>query len=147
MSAFLSPLDTRLVDEFSGIHRLLAPLAFESDLLGTVVTVPQDFETDFASVPRLPFAYLAFGGKGLKAAVIHDFLYSGGKLPSGRIVTRLEADQVFREALAASGYGRLVQTLMYAGVRFGGESHFTAPNLQQPDHVAAVMDPVDFEAP
>ena len=147
MSRFTTDLDTRLVDEIDNIHVLLSPLVYWSDLLGCTVTVPAGFRTDFASTPRWPGAYLVLGGKGARAAVIHDALYSGLMLPSGRICTRLEADQVLREALAASGYGRLVQSLMYAGVRVGGESHFTGPNLQQPEHVAALMDPVDFEAP
>lgn len=147
MSHFSTTLQTELVDEFDNIHRLLAPLVYWSDLLGCAVTVPKGFRTDFASTPRLPFAYLVVGGKGDRAAVVHDFLYSGGMLPSGRIVCRHEADLVLREALAASGYGWLVQNLMYAGVRVGGESHFTGPNVPQPEHVAAAMNPVDFEAP
>ena len=135
MSRFLTTLDTRLIDEFDGINLLLAPLVYESDLLGQTVTVPKDFRTDYASVPRLPLAYLAVGGKGTRAAVVHDWLYSGGLG-----VTRETADAVFKEALLASGYSGFTAALMYAGVRFGGESRFTQPNVPQAPHVAAMME-------
>lgn len=135
MSRFLCDLDTRLVDEFRDIHQLLAPLKYESDLLGLTVTVPKDFRTDFASVPRIVGAYLLFGGKGRRAAVVHDFLYSGGIE-----VTREVADQVFREALIATGYSAFTVGAMYAAVRVGGGSRFTAPNVPQTPKVAAQME-------
>lgn len=135
MSRFLCDLDTRLIDEFDDIHQLLAPLKYESDLLGLTVTVPKDFRTDFASVPRIVGAYLLFGGKGRRAAVVHDFLYSGGIE-----VTREVADRVFREALIATGYGRFTVSAMYAAVRVGGGGRFTAPNVPQAPHVAARME-------
>ena len=137
MSRFLSDLDTRLVDESGDIHQLLAPLEYESDYMMRTIVVPKDFRTDFASVPRLPLAFLLVGGKGKRAAVVHDFLYSGGI----EGVSRDVADRVFGEALLASGYSKWVAGLMYAGVRFGGESRFTGPNLAQEPHVAAQMDP------
>lgn len=135
MSRFATDLDTRLVDEFDNIHQLLSPLVYESDLLGRTVTVPKDFRTDFASVPRLPFAFMVVGGRGARAAVVHDFLYSGGI-----DVTRETADEVFAEALKTSGYGALVVGLMYTGVRVGGAGCFTAPSVPQEQHVAAAME-------
>lgn len=128
-------LRTDLIDEFEDIHVLLEPLVYECALLDCTITVPKDFKTDFASVPRLPFAYMVVGGKGKRAAVIHDFLYSGGLE-----VERDLADKVFAEALSASGYGALVVNLMYAGVRVGGASHFNGPNVPQEPHVAAQME-------
>lgn len=134
MSKFLTDLDTRLVDEFANIHQLLAPLIYDSDLLG-LVTVPKDWRTDFASVPRLPFAFALLGDKGKKAATVHDFAYSGGIS-----VTRELADELFAEALRAEGYGMATVWAMYLGVRVGGASHFTAPNLPQEAHVKARME-------
>jgi hypothetical protein len=40
-----------------------------------VITVPVGFETDLASVPRLPLVYIALAGKGPKSAVVHDYAY------------------------------------------------------------------------
>lgn len=134
MARFLSDLDTRLLDEQANLHRLLAPLVYESDLLAETLSVPVGFETDFASVPRLPLAYLMVGGKGCRAAVVHDFLYRDGSPPGpvrafrnarmGDTPARLVADRVFREALAACGYGVFTRSLMYAGVRLGGGGYF-----------------------
>jgi hypothetical protein len=78
------------------------------------VTVPAGFETDFASVPRLPFVYLLTGGTARKAAVVHDFLYH----KSG--VSRDDADAVFLEAMEVSGVSEWRAKLMYAGVRAFG---------------------------
>jgi hypothetical protein len=133
VSRFLTDLDVREVNEVGGLWKLLAPLDYESDLLGKTVVVPADFVTDFASVPRLPFVYLTQGGKGNKAAVVHDWLYST------QAVDRKTADQVLREALAASGYSGFTAWLFYAAVRVGGGSHWDAPNVGQEPAVAALM--------
>jgi hypothetical protein len=136
--AFIGDLDTRLIDEFDEQHRLLAPFGFYSQILGAEIIVPAGFVTDFASVPRIVGAYLLFGGKGKRAAVIHDWLYTLGKLDP---ITwaREKCDAIFREALIASGYSAVTVGAMYAGVRVGGGAYFDAPNLDQPAHVAAVM--------
>lgn len=135
MSRFLTDLDTRLVDEINNINQLLAPLVYESDLLQRTVTVPKDFKTDFASVPRVIGAYLLFGGKGKRAAVVHDFLYSGGV-----DVTRETADAVFKEAVLASGYSCFTAWGMHTGVRIGGEARFEQANVPQESHVASQME-------
>lgn len=131
---FTSNLDTRLVDEFDNTHMLLAPLEYECALLDMAIVVPRDFVTDFASVPRIVLAYLFFGGKGKRAAVVHDWLYSGGLR-----VTRDLADEVFREALVATGYSRITVDAMYLGVRIGGESRFNQPNVPQSVEVARMI--------
>ena len=135
MSRWLSPLRLELVDEFENIHELLAPLVYQSDMLGRTVEVPASFRTDLASVPRVVGAYLLFGGKGARASVLHDYAYSGGLA-----VTRDLADNLFREALLASGYSAVTAWAMYRGVRWGGASRFNEPNLQQPAEVFEVME-------
>jgi hypothetical protein len=140
MSAFTTQLAVELEDEFGGIWKLLAPLAYESDLLGKEVIVPKDFATDFASIPRLPFVYWATGGKGDRAAVVHDFLYSSG-------IERKLADQVLKEALLACGYSTILANAFYAAVRVGGASHYHAESLPQELHVAAEMSPAEILAP
>lgn len=136
-SRFLTALVVAHVSD--SIKRLIYPLEFESESLGRVVTVPAGFETDFASVPRLPLAYLMFGGVGDPAAVVHDYAYSG------RLgISRAQADTLFREALAAldadslAGKSSVKKTLsgawfsfrraaMWLGVRVGGSSHYSEP--------------------
>lgn len=92
---FLSELTVaRLAD---GRWRLTQPLVFESLKEARTIKVPAGFETDFASVPRLPFAYWLFGGVADEAVLVHDFLYSTGT------VSRMLADEVFTEACKAKG--------------------------------------------
>lgn len=133
VSQFLSALRVELVDEQAGIWKLDAPLVYESDLLGRTITVPAGFATDFASVPRIPVVYLAAGGKGERAAVAHDWAYSA------QFCDRQTADRLLREALRATGYSAALAGLFYAAVRAFGASHWTAPNVPQPDHVQAAM--------
>jgi hypothetical protein len=150
VAGFTTDLDTRLVDEFADTHMLLAALCFYSALLGALIVAPTGFITDFASVPRIVLAYLLFGGKGKRAAVIHDWLYSGalvwvrGEL---RALTREECDAVFREALQATGYNKFTVWAMFTGVRIGGAARFNAPNVPQEPHVQAAIDYARPEAP
>lgn len=131
---FTSALVARQVDEFEGIDQLEQPLVFDCALLDLTITVPAGFKTDYASVPRIVGAYLLFGGKGKRAAVVHDWLYSGALE-----VTRELADAVFKEALQATGYSAFTVAAMYAGVRVGGASRFTQPNVLQPVHVDKII--------
>lgn len=117
MSCFKTRLDVELIDDRSadgrGLWRLVAPLVYVSDLAG-VITVPADFVTDFASVPRLPLMFLLAGDTSHEAAVVHDYLYST------HIVDRATADAVLREASAVIGVPAWRRWLMWAGVRIGG---------------------------
>lgn len=118
MAEFLTNLITVKVKEPRGMFgratwRVLAPLVYYSDVLEATVIVPTDFETDFASVPRLPLVYALTGDTGHKSATVHDFLCRK------KLVERDVADKVFREALQVEGVPGWRRALMYAGVRFG----------------------------
>lgn len=136
---FVGELDTRLVNELEDKHRLLRRFGFYSALLQNVIWVPKGALTDFASVPRLVGAYLMFGGKGKRAAVIHDWLYVLGKVDPQRWPREL-CDDIFKEALQASGYSWLTVQAMYRGVRFGGAAHYEAPALPQSVPTVAEVD-------
>jgi hypothetical protein len=133
---FHSDLDTRLHDEHRGLDMLRGPLVYYSAILGKEIIVPFGFITDYASVPRIVGAYLLFGGKGKRAAVIHDWLYSGGVAG----VTRKMADDIFLEALEATGYYAATRWPMYLGVRLGGWVAYQKPNQAQPIHVAKILE-------
>lgn len=105
-------------------------LIFVSALYGTI-TVPRGFLTDFASVPRLPFAYLFFGDRAHAAAVIHDWLCRV-EYPACRISWRLAAD-VFLEAMKAEGVPLWQRLPMYMAVRFAGSlKKDDCPERKQP---------------
>jgi hypothetical protein len=100
--------------------RLREPLAFYSARYMLTICAPAGFVTDFASVPRLPLAWLIAGGTGHWEAVIHDAMYRFG-LPC-----RSAADQIFFECgRVRSGMrenqgwfhraGRLIRTTLMTG--------------------------------
>lgn len=113
MAKFLSELDARCIADNK--WTLISPLLYQSDIAGKI-EVPALFITDFASVPRLPLAYLAAGGTAHKAAVIHDWLYWANGC------TRKQADEVFLEAMKVTGIPLWRRKLMYWAVRIGAGS-------------------------
>ena len=99
------------------IFELVAPLVYESDLLKYTITVLVGFQSDGASVPRVPIAYMLFGDRAHHESVIHDYLYRIDAFPE---VTRSRADDVFLEAMKCRGKGFFVRYAMWMGVRSGG---------------------------
>ena len=114
MSSFLTSLDVRYLDDNKWV--LLAPLVVVA--ANRLIRVPAGFVTDFASVPRIPFAFMLFGNVGHRSATVHDYLYSTGQ------VSRADADAILKELLQAEGAGTIRANLMYAGVRVAGGSHY-----------------------
>lgn len=115
MSAcFLSPLKATLVDDRDGLWQLDAPLIFHSEIVGKKIEVPTGFQTDFASVPRVPIIYVIYADRNRKAATLHDYLYRH------KIFERSVCDAVFREAMRADGESFAIAWAMWAGVRIGG---------------------------
>jgi hypothetical protein len=97
------------------IYRLEAPLVYDNGVL--VITVPAGIETDLASVPRVPIAYMAWGDRAHREAVLHDYLYSIGAVPD---LPRSECDELFRQAMISRGNPWRIYQPMYWGVRLGG---------------------------
>lgn len=117
---FLTQL--RLIVLMDDSFRLNADFVVKLD--GVDVIVPEGFETDLSSVPRLPVVYFAVGGRGHKAGVLHDWLYSTA------MFTRLQCDQYFYHALRESGVNWFYAKSMYYGVRVGGGAYYNA-NLKK----------------
>ena len=140
MSHFVTDLDVRRIEDGSSDGRgtwcLLAPFVYSSDLLGKLVVVPTGFVTDFASVPRIPVAFLLAGDCAQEGAVIHDFLYTSHE------VDRATADAVLKEAALAGGSPYWRAWLMYLGVRIGGSGPYNSAGQRQDDYVQAHIDAV-----
>ena len=121
MSAFLSELATVLVDDTAasgrGIWRVMQPFVYQSDILGKTITVEPGFLTDYASVPRVPVAYLLFGDTTHAAAVIHDWLYHHHE-----VCDEATANLVLLEAAKVERIPRWRRLGIYLGVKLGGES-------------------------
>lgn len=114
-SQFLTGLGIRLKDDCIWI--LESRLVYYSELLGVEVRVPTGFETDFASVPRVPIAYMFYGGRCHREAVIHDYLYRIDSVPAVEFTV---ANDVFLEAMKSRGKSWGVRYPMYWGVCSGG---------------------------
>jgi hypothetical protein len=116
MAKFLSYLVVK--DLTDSIWELHEPLIYESDIVGRV-EVPVGFQTDLASVPKVPFIYEAWGNRSHYEAVIHDYLY---RIDGG--ATFSQANDVFLEAMEVRGKSWFVRYGMYWGVVLGGSSSY-----------------------
>lgn len=118
--SFNGYLDTTEIGEWKGrpVHRLNSKLIFRN------VCVPVGFQTDLASVPRVPVVFLMWGDRAHRPAVLHDYLYRKDSRPT---VTKAMADAFFREAILATekGFrGCFVAWGMWLGVALGGWSSY-----------------------
>jgi hypothetical protein len=96
---------------------LTAPLKYYSEILGREVEIEVGFLTDYASVPRIPFAYWLFGDTSHRAAVVHDWLFHHHE-----ICDEATANKVLLEAMAVEGIPAWRRAGIYAGVVVGGRS-------------------------
>lgn len=91
------------------------PLRFYSKMLDEIITVEDPFTTDFASVPRIPVAYICVGNIAHRPAALHDWCYRKG------LYTRKISDSLFLEALHAEGWIPDYKChVMFEGVKFFG---------------------------
>ncbi len=110
---FLTRLNVMLVDDRANDGRgswiLTTPLVYEcAD--GIQYIIPAGFVTDFASVPRMPFAFLLTGDTAHRPAVLHDWLLQ--KMP----IPRTRADDLFYEAMRSVGMPEWRAGMMYRAV-------------------------------
>ena len=80
------------------------------------ITVPANFITDGASIPRPFWAILSPFGDFFPAALVHDLLYS----PLNMDYTRSESDEIFLEAMKDLGVPWHRRTVIYYAVRCAG---------------------------
>jgi len=76
-----------------------------------ICTVPEDFRTDFASIPRIFNNIFPKTGRYGKPAVIHDYRYFTGN------VSRREADKEFYETMLSQNVSKWKAWLFYKAVR------------------------------
>ncbi|MBI4621056.1 MAG: DUF1353 domain-containing protein [Desulfobacterales bacterium] len=112
---FLTQLNLENIDD--NLWKLISPLRYRSALLNKIVEVPAGFETDLASVPRVPIAYWFWGGRVHREAVLHDYLY---RIDSTPVVSFSVANRVFLEAANARKKAILIRYPMFWGVVLGG---------------------------
>lgn len=87
---------------------------------GRVVVVPNGFDYDKASVPRMVWWYIPRDDAQIEqAAKFHDYLYRVQKI-EGEWITRKEADKIFLMILKAEDMRFDKARVAYRGVRIGG---------------------------
>jgi hypothetical protein len=129
---FDSYLDTREIAD--GVWELLQDFTvfIHTEEQTFEVIIGKGFVTDYASVPRIPFAYLLYGGIGNYAAVLHDGLYSNSSLvkicdfdTQMRFHPDREfCDEAFQAGLEARGISSWKAKPMYWAVRWQGEKYY-----------------------
>jgi len=115
---FISDLHISLAGNYVWI--LDSPLIYSSEIAG-IISVPAGFQTDLASVPRLPFIYSMWGSRAHREAVIHDYLYRIGCIPD---VPYSTANDVFFEAMGSRCVSPWIAWPMYFAVCFAGWTAF-----------------------
>lgn len=98
--------------------RLTKSLQWQWPALWCGFVVPKGFETDLASVPRLPLAYWLVGGTATRPAILHDYLYRSGG------IARRTADAILYEAMIADGVSSWRAWIMWGAVRVFGRSSY-----------------------
>lgn len=123
MSRFTGPLDVSFSDARYAFLRedLVWEVGHEGS--GVEIRVPAGFHSDGASVPRpLWWLMLAWGDRGTRAAILHDWLLSliSKEDMAAYRRARKHADQQFLEALIALGVSKWRSRICWAGVRAYG---------------------------
>lgn len=99
--------------------RLESPYQLRHVDIDVEIVVPEGFEFNAASVPRLAWLAISPLDLGVVAPLIHDWLYRTG---GGGVITRRQADRLFIRHMKAEGVGWIRRNAAYLAVRVGGRS-------------------------
>lgn len=115
---FETDLEMCELGEMSGrsVFKLLSPLIYYSQN-GKRYTIPEGFQSDLASVPRLPLVYDLWGDRAHREAFLHDYLY---RIDSDPVVSFCEANSMFLEAMKSRGVKLHIRWPMYSAVCSAG---------------------------
>lgn len=114
MQKFTEPIKCEISNNGKTIKLLESFVYFRKDLEQPEIIVPQDFKSDGFTSLIFEFLIPRFG-KGLKCAILHDFLCE--RFHKG-INTRKYADEVFLESmLEVKAFSKLKSYLIYSFVR------------------------------
>lgn len=92
------------------------------------ITVPEGYETDLSSIPRLARSIIPVVGRQNGPAVIHDYIYEpmDNDRPEGQHQlegwTKYEADSLFLEGMVAAKVNWYRRNIMHAAVKYLGHN-------------------------
>jgi hypothetical protein len=124
---FLNPVRLEILEDSGDrpLYKVIEPFTYFCPETKKTYEVGKDYITDGASVPRLALAWLIAGGKGLRAGVLHDWLYDHG-MRLKQVKNKAEADDVFWWALLDSGHSKDLADGMWDAVHVFGDDYFNA---------------------
>lgn len=140
MSNFRRPIRVELTDlsarKKPGVV-VLEPLSWQM-VYGddsSTITVPAGRVSDGPSVPLIaqPLVGSVMSPKMMRGGLIHDELYGTHATDQGVIVTRAQADAVFRDALIVSGVRKWRAWACWLAVRVFGHRPYEKRNAAGPD--------------
>ena len=121
MDVFPRPLELRALrvgEDGKRLWELLSPFDAVTSL--GIITAPEGFLTDLASVPRLLWASLSPFDDYLESAIPHDWGYS----PLNDQFTRRQIDDMMLELMFNSGVSAIRRNAIYTTVRrFGARNY------------------------
>jgi len=112
-SKFFTELDADLKEDSDEIWILNERLIYYSESLDFLIDIPKGFETDFASVPRIPIIYSLWGARAHREGVLHDYLFRINSIPTVSFST---ANGLFLEAMKSRKKSNFIAYPMYWGV-------------------------------
>lgn len=117
-AGFLNKLCFEDLGEIRGrpVYRLLEALYYR-DHGGFITEIPKGFQTDLASVPRVPVIYMLWGDTAHREAILHDYLY---RADCPVKASRLGADYYFMSAMISRHQPWMIYYPMFIGVRLLG---------------------------
>src|SRR5690349_7637447 len=105
-----------LAYEGLGQYRTVGPTEYVGS--SDVITIPSDFPTDLASVPRVSWSLLPPDGVYERAAVLHDFGCVSLAAGTCQLSPR-DVDGLFRRVAREGGTGLVTRWVLWTGVRWG----------------------------
>lgn len=109
------------VSESYNLYELTEPCEYKA-----LLTIPTGFVTDFASVPRFLWWWIAPHTNVMPASVLHDYFYVTHPMADVMNMTeeRHFADKLFHLILLESGVSKFQAGAMYKAVRWFGKYRF-----------------------
>lgn len=120
-SEFLTP--TPLVPYDDELWIVEHEIQYMSEI-GGLITIPEGYITDLASVPKPLWPILPPFGRHSGPAIVHDWIYGLRGQFTYPAKTRKECDQIFREAMLVKRVHAWKRNAMYWGVRAFGWSRW-----------------------
>lgn len=112
MSTFTTPCRVELVGVYK--FKLLEPFEYHIGEYPstTIISVPEGYVTDFASIPRIVWPIVSPIDEYAKAAVVHDWLHVRGYFD------RATTDNIFNEAMIVLDVPKWKRLLVYNSVKY-----------------------------